>query len=133
MTDRLSQNNISPHDIMLHMEDVPIGKDDFKDIRENGIYLVDKTRFIGEILSMPGTEVFLFTRPRRFGKSINMSMLDAYLNERYRWNNWFDGLWTRTRRKDHSVWGQLLLEETVHHNPGSLSCQTALLSPQIIL
>lgn len=38
------------------------------------------------------TKAFLFTRPRRFGKSLNPSMLDAYLNQDYKGNRWFDGL-----------------------------------------
>ena len=75
------------------MKDVPIGTDDFRKIRENDGYYVDKTRLIAEILSKRNTEVFLFTRPRRFGKSLNMSMIDAFFNVEYRGNSWFDGLY----------------------------------------
>lgn len=56
---------------------MPIGIDDFGKIRMNGFYYVDKTGMIKELLYNWG-EVNLFTRPRRFGKSINMSMLKAF-------------------------------------------------------
>ena len=52
---------------------------------------MDKSKLIDSILNSR-TEVFLFTRPRRFGKSTNLSMLDAYLNLRYAGNTWFDDL-----------------------------------------
>ncbi len=56
---------------------LPIGIDGFEKIRMNGFYYVDKTRFIAELLHNWG-EVNLFTRPRRFGKSLNMSMLKSF-------------------------------------------------------
>lgn len=53
---------------------LPIGVDDFKKIRTENFYYVDKTSLIKDLLLNRG-EVNLFTRPRRFGKSLNMSML----------------------------------------------------------
>lgn len=53
---------------------LPIGVENFEDLRRNGYYFVDKTLFIKELLDMKG-KVNLFTRPRRFGKTLNMSML----------------------------------------------------------
>ena len=53
---------------------LPIGIEDFEKLRKNGFYFVDKTGFIRELLQNPA-EVTLFTRPRRFGKSLNMSMI----------------------------------------------------------
>jgi len=53
---------------------MPIGIDDFSKLRANDFYYIDKTGMIKELLSNWG-EVNLFTRPRRFGKSLNMSML----------------------------------------------------------
>lgn len=53
---------------------LPIGVDNFEKLVTNGYYFVDKTLFIRELLDMKG-EVNLFTRPRRFGKTLNMSML----------------------------------------------------------
>ena len=56
---------------------LPIGIDGFEKIRTNDFYFVDKTMFIAELLQNWG-EVNLFTRPRRFGKSLNMSMLKCF-------------------------------------------------------
>lgn len=56
---------------------LPIGIDNFEKIRENDYYYVDKTGMIKDLI-MSGAEVTLFTRPRRFGKSLNMSMLKSF-------------------------------------------------------
>lgn len=56
---------------------LPVGIDDFKKIREAGFYYVDKTKLIEQLLQSWG-EVTLFTRPRRFGKTLNMSMLKSF-------------------------------------------------------
>ena len=56
---------------------LPIGIDDFEKIRKNGFYYVDKTNLIEQLFSNWG-EVNLFTRPRRFGKTLNMSMLKSF-------------------------------------------------------
>ena len=61
------------------MKKIPVGIDDFKKLRENDAYYVDKTEFISEILD-DGAEVKLFTRPRRFGKTLNMSMLKYFFD-----------------------------------------------------
>ena len=53
---------------------LPIGNEDFKKIIEKGYYYVDKTLFIKELLDN-GSKVSLFTRPRRFGKTLALSML----------------------------------------------------------
>ena len=71
---------------------LPIGVQDFKEIREKNRLYVDKTDMISQILS-ERTECYLFLRPRRFGKSLNLSMLDAFFNIKYpKDNKWFDGL-----------------------------------------
>ncbi|MCD8330007.1 MAG: AAA family ATPase, partial [Lachnospiraceae bacterium] len=69
---------------------MPIGIDDFAKIRTNDFYYVDKTGLIRELLGNWG-EVNLFTRPRRFGKSLNMSML-RYFFETGTDPRLFDGL-----------------------------------------
>ena len=74
------------------MKDAPIGIDDFKRVISDDSYYVDKTEFIADILDSSSTKVFLFTRPRRFGKTLNISMLDAFFNIEYKGNTWFDGL-----------------------------------------
>ena len=56
---------------------LPIGIEDFEKLRTEGFYYVDKTGLITELLNNWG-EVNLFTRPRRFGKTLNMSMLRAF-------------------------------------------------------
>ena len=56
---------------------LPVGIDSFEKIRSLGFYYVDKTAMIRDLLSGWG-EVNLFTRPRRFGKSLNMSMLKSF-------------------------------------------------------
>ena len=70
---------------------LPVGIENFEEIRTKGYYYVDKTKLIEQLFDRLG-KVNLFTRPRRFGKTLNMSMLryffeigtDAYL---------FDGLY----------------------------------------
>lgn len=59
---------------------LPIGIDNFEKVVKGGYYFVDKTLFIRELLDMKG-EVNLFTRPRRFGKTLNMSMLRYFFEK----------------------------------------------------
>ena len=81
------------------MRGIPIGVQDFKRIRDRNGYYVDKSPLIDYVLD-DGAEVFQFTRPRRFGKSTNLSMIDAYLNIRHAGNGWFDGLKISDMRPD---------------------------------
>ena len=64
----------------------------FAELREEDMYYVDKTMLIADILSEGDSDVYQFTRPRRFGKTTNLSMLDAFFNIQYKGNTWFDGL-----------------------------------------
>ena len=77
-------------DIMDEFLKLPIGIDNFEKIRRNGFYYVDKTSLIEQLFSNWG-EVNLFTRPRRFGKTLNMSML-KYFFEIGTDRSLFDGL-----------------------------------------
>lgn len=61
------------------MKRLPIGIEDFEKIRQEDYFYVDKTGMIGDIIRN-GAEVTLFTRPRRFGKSLNMSMLEQFFS-----------------------------------------------------
>lgn len=61
------------------MKKIPIAIEDFREVREQEYYYVDKTKFIEDILN-DGSEVKLFCRPRRFGKTLNMSMLKYFFN-----------------------------------------------------
>ncbi len=56
---------------------LPIGIEFFDDFSKNDDYYVDKTRFIADLMYSRG-KVNLFTRPRRFGKTLNMSMLKRF-------------------------------------------------------
>ena len=69
---------------------LPIGIDSFRKIRTNNFYYVDKTGMIIDLLGN-WSEVTLFTRPRRFGKSLNMSMLEAFFSPEID-KSMFDGL-----------------------------------------
>ena len=72
---------------------LPYGISDFKQIQREGKYIVDKTMYISQ---METTDNFIFLiRPRRFGKSVFLSMLRAYydINERNNFQNLFKGLW----------------------------------------
>ena len=59
------------------MKNLPTGWDDFARVIKDDYYYVDKTRLIGDIINR-GNAVTLFTRPRRFGKTLNMSMLKNF-------------------------------------------------------
>ena len=61
---------------------ISIGKQNFADMRENNYFLVDKTEFIKAWWDS-GDDVTLITRPRRFGKTLNMSMLNCFFSNRY--------------------------------------------------
>ena len=75
---------------------IPIGVDDFKKIRSDNYFYIDKTKFIEEIIN-DDAEVQLFTRPRRFGKSLNLSMLKSFfdIRECIENRNLFDGLYIK--------------------------------------
>ena len=74
------------------MKQIDLGGMSFAELREKDKYYVDKTLLIKDILGSNDVGVYLFVRPRRFGKTSNLSMLDAFFNIRYRGNSWFEGL-----------------------------------------
>ena len=71
---------------------IPKGKSEFEKIRREGLYYVDKTGLIGEILKSSGTQVTLITRPRRFGKTLGMSTLECFLDIQKDSKSLFEGL-----------------------------------------
>ena len=71
---------------------IPVGVSDFAEIRRNGYYYVDKSGLIGELLGTTGTKVTLITRPRRFGKTLGMSMLESFFDIRKDSKALFEGL-----------------------------------------
>ena len=82
---------------------IPVGISNFEKIRNNGFYYVDKTGLIEELLKTEA-EVTLITRPRRFGKTLGMSMLESFfdflnvfffdsstpMNDKWNINNFFN-------------------------------------------
>jgi len=82
---------------MTQFKLIPYGISNFKQLRREGLYFVDKSQYIQK-LEQTGHFLFLI-RPRRFGKSIFLNMLRAYydLNDAKDFDTLFDGLWI----KDH--------------------------------
>ncbi len=70
---------------------IATGTHDFKEIIESNSLYIDKTLFIKELID-DTSKVLCFPRPRRFGKTLNMSMLDYYFNLDYKDNTLFNGL-----------------------------------------
>ena len=60
---------------------LPLGISDFKELREENYYYVDKSLFIKEVIDRDG-KVILLPRPRRFGKTLNLSMLRYFFEAR---------------------------------------------------
>ena len=71
---------------------VPVGHEFFDEIIKNGAYYVDKTELLYELLDKSEDKVALITRPRRFGKSLNMSMIQSFLDIRKDSKDLFKGL-----------------------------------------
>ena len=71
---------------------IPLGIEDFKVLRDRNCYFIDKTLMIKDIIDSTAM-VTLFTRPRRFGKTLNMSMLRRFFEKTDEDNSYlFDGL-----------------------------------------
>lgn len=71
---------------------VGVGKSDFVELRESGNYYVDKTELIYELVNDTDNKVTLFTRPRRFGKTLMMSMMENFFSIRKNSERIFEGL-----------------------------------------
>lgn len=71
---------------------VPVGVSDFEEIRKNGYYYIDKSGLIGKLLSRTGTKATIITRPRRFGKTLGMNMLESFFDIRKDSRKLFEGL-----------------------------------------
>ena len=61
---------------------LPVGIENFEEIRRNQYYYIDKTKLIEQLFDSLG-KVSLFTRPRRFGKTLNMSMVEQFFSVDY--------------------------------------------------
>lgn len=71
---------------------LPVGRSGFADIRNNNYYYVDKSGLIEELLKTDATQVTLITRPRRFGKTLGMSMLSEFFDIQKDSHTLFEGL-----------------------------------------
>ncbi|MBQ7486243.1 MAG: AAA family ATPase, partial [Clostridia bacterium] len=72
---------------------IPVGREFFDEIRRNGSYYVDKTELIYELVDGSDNEVTLFTRPRRFGKTLMLSMMESFFSiQKVDSHDVFDGL-----------------------------------------
>ena len=71
---------------------MPVGNTDFGEIRKSGLYYIDKTMLIDQLVDKNKAKVTLFTRPRRFGKTLNMSMLEHFFDIRKDSMAIFEGL-----------------------------------------
>ena len=83
---------------------MPVGNTDFKEIRETGLYYIDKTMLIDQLVGQSAAKVTLFTRPRRFGKSLNMSMLQHFFDIRENNKDLFDGLAISKNKELYDEW-----------------------------
>lgn len=83
---------------------IPVGVSDFEEIRRNGYYYVDKSGLIGELLGTTGTKVTLITRPRRFGKTLGMSMLESFFDIQKDSKTLFEGLEIANRHELCTEW-----------------------------
>ena len=82
---------------------IPVGISDFKKLRENGYYYIDKSGLIADLLTN-NSEVTLIIRPRRFGKTLAMSMLANFFDIRKKSQNLFTGLQIESRPDPCQAW-----------------------------
>jgi hypothetical protein len=76
---------------VIFLKRLPIGISDFAKLIKNDYYYVDTTKMIGDVYREP-SDIILITRPRRFGKTLNMSMLSYYFDNRLNANDLFKEL-----------------------------------------
>ena len=83
---------------------IPIGISEFEKIRKNDYYYVDKTELIRALVKTEPAEITLFTRPRRFGKTLVMSMLASFFDIRRDSRDLFEGLKIAEDQKLCELW-----------------------------
>lgn len=82
---------------------IPVGIEDFESIRTSGFYYIDKTKFITELVE-EAFSVNLITRPRRFGKTLMMSMLECFFDIRRDHTELFQGLYIAENEEVCKMW-----------------------------
>lgn len=83
---------------------IPVGVSNFGEIRKNHYYYIDKSDLISDLLKKVGTKVTLITRPRRFGKTLGMSMLEHFFDIRKDSKEIFEGLEIASQTKLCKEW-----------------------------
>lgn len=78
---------------------IAVGDESFDEIRKAGLYYVDKTELLYDLVGRTNNKVTLFTRPRRFGKTLNMSMMESFFDRNRDSRTVFEGL-DITRHED---------------------------------
>ena len=71
---------------------IAVGDESFEEIRKSGFYYVDKTELLYELVGQTNNKITLFIRPRRFGKTLNMSMMESFFDINRDSRNVFEGL-----------------------------------------
>ena len=82
----------------------PVGTSDFAEIRQEKFYYIDKTALIEELLKIRETKTTLITRPRRFGKTLNMNMLSGFFDIRKNSKDLFEGLYISKNKEICNNW-----------------------------
>ena len=83
---------------------LPVGMSSFTEICRNNYYYIDKTGLIQDLLEKDFSSVTLITRPRRFGKTLAMSMLSAFFDIRGKNEKLFEGLYIATQKELCKKW-----------------------------
>ena len=83
---------------------IAVGGESFEEIRQSGLYYVDKTELLYDLVGRTGNKVTLFTRPRRFGKTINMSMMECFFDINRDSRALFNGLAVLKHQEFCSAW-----------------------------
>ena len=113
------------------MKRISTGIENFKELLDNNYYYVDKTKLIEDVLS---DKVTLYTRPRRFGKTLNMSMLYYFFSNKEKENAYlFDGLYISKQQEAKSYQNQYPVIFMSLKDLKDLSFQDQLNNFQIIL
>lgn len=92
---------------MAMVKKTPVGIENFRDIRKQGFYYIDKTGLIEQVLLNWG-KVNLFTRPRRFGKTLNMSMLKSFLRSAWMHHCLTDYIFPKIKNCVKNIWENTL-------------------------
>ena len=83
---------------------IAVGDESFDEIRKAGLYYVDKTELLYDLVGQTNNKVTLFTRPRRFGKTLNMSMMESFFDINRDCKGVFEGLAISKHQEFCSEW-----------------------------